>query len=56
MSDNCNCECKISGIKCEVKNCRHHTKDDCCDAGRIEVVNTVAQTSGETACGTFEMR
>ncbi len=51
-----NCGCKISGIKCEVECCRHHTADNCCDAGHINVVNTAAKTCGETACGTFEKR
>ena len=51
-----NCGCKISGIKCEVKACRYHTKDNCCDAGCIEVVHHNAQTSSETACGTFQQK
>ncbi len=48
-----NCGCKISGIKCEVDSCRHHTADNCCDAGCIEVVNHHAESISETACGTF---
>ncbi len=50
------CGCKISGIKCEVANCRYHTKDNCCDAGSIHVVPRHAEKSGDTACGTFEQK
>lgn len=57
IENGCNSNgCKISGIKCEVENCRYHTKDNCCDAGHINVVHHNAQTSSETACGTFEMK
>jgi hypothetical protein len=48
--------CKICGVKCEVENCRYHTKDNCCEAEHIQVVHHNAQTSSETACGTFEMK
>ena len=27
----------ISGIKCEVKNCKYHDGSHCCEAGCIEV-------------------
>lgn len=48
--------CKICGVKCEVENCHYHTKDNCCKAEHIEVVHHNAQTSSETACGTFRMK
>ena len=45
---------KISGIKCDVKNCHYHAKDDSCDAGRIEVGPEHANDSSETICATFQ--
>lgn len=51
-----NCGCKISGIKCEVENCRYHTKDNCCDAGCIQVGPGHAEHSSDTACVTFEQK
>lgn len=49
-------DCTISGIKCEVKNCVHHTSDNCCDAGCIKVGPYSAEKSEETACDTFEQK
>ena len=43
----------ISGIKCEVKNCIHHTENDCCTADHILVADKTAMTKEETACRTF---
>jgi hypothetical protein len=54
MNDNCGC--KISGIKCEVENCRHHTIDNCCDAGCIKVGPHKADCSSDTCCDTFEQK
>ena len=51
-----NCGCKISGIKCEVETCRYHTADNCCEAGKIVVGPHKAQSSGDTACNTFEQK
>ncbi len=48
--------CKIEGIKCDVKNCVHHTMDNCCDAGKIEVGPMSAASSKDTVCITFEAK
>ncbi len=44
----------ISGIKCEAKNCKHHTANDYCTAGHIQVECKDATTKSETFCKTFE--
>ncbi len=49
-------ENKINGIKCEVNTCTHHTNDDCCTAGSIEVKNDTATTERETFCKTFQCK
>lgn len=54
MNDHCGC--KIAGIKCDVKNCVHHTVDDCCDAGCIKVESSNATEVRETMCATFECK
>ena len=54
MKDNCGS--KICGIKCEVESCRHHTADNCCDAGQITVGPHHAENSADTACVTFEQK
>ena len=48
-------ENKIAGVKCQVTSCAHHTKDDCCTAGSIQVENTMATTEKETFCKTFKL-
>ena len=48
--------CKISGIKCDVENCVYHTKDNCCDAGCINVQSHNATDVSETMCATFEYK
>lgn len=45
---------KISGIKCEVKDCQYHAKDDSCVAGKIEVGPEHASDSSDTVCVTFQ--
>ncbi|MBO5934918.1 MAG: DUF1540 domain-containing protein [Clostridia bacterium] len=42
-------------IRCEVKNCIYHTKQDHCTASCIEVGNKNACKCGETVCNTFEL-
>jgi hypothetical protein len=49
-------ENKIAGVKCQVTSCAHHTKDDCCTAGSIQVENTLATTEKETFCKTFKCK
>ncbi len=44
----------ITGIKCEAKNCKHHTANDYCTAGHIQVECKDATTKSETFCKTFE--
>ncbi len=46
----------ISGIKCEVKNCKYHDGNHCCEAGSIEVGPTSAKTISETVCQTFSAK
>ncbi|MCQ2451199.1 MAG: DUF1540 domain-containing protein [Clostridia bacterium] len=50
MLENNSCEC---WVKCNVKNCIHHTPENTCRAGRIEVGNSTACTCSETCCDTF---
>ena len=47
---------EISGIKCDVINCKYHREGNKCHAGCIEVGNGNCQTSKETACKTFEAK
>ena len=44
----------IPGIKCEVKNCIHHTENNECSASSILVADSTARTEEETACMTFD--
>ncbi len=44
----------IQGIKCEVTNCQHHTMDNRCTAGTIEVGNMNATEKCDTQCKTFK--
>ncbi|MBE6733222.1 MAG: DUF1540 domain-containing protein [Ruminococcaceae bacterium] len=56
--DYCNTDsCKTEAcIVCSVKNCIHHTTDDTCSAGKIEVGNHSASTARETCCDTFKAK
>lgn len=45
---------EIRGISCDVKNCKHHDKTDCCTAGHIYVGDKSATSISDTACKTFE--
>ncbi len=53
MNNSCECETK-SCIACNVSNCIHHTKDNTCAAGKIQVGNGMAQTCKDTCCDTFK--
>lgn len=44
---------EISGICCEVQNCKYHDKANHCHAGRIQVGHTYAKNTDETVCETF---
>ena len=43
----------ISGVCCNVENCKHHARGDVCTAPHIDVKNESALTKAETFCGTF---
>ncbi len=43
----------LSGVKCQVTNCKYHTAENCCSAQRIQVQNENAQQKAETFCSTF---
>ncbi|MDO4743116.1 MAG: DUF1540 domain-containing protein [bacterium] len=43
----------ISGIKCEVENCKYNSDGCHCIAGSIEVGPSHAASSEETVCDTF---
>ena len=49
-------ENKLSGVKCQVEACAHHTMDNCCTASAIEVQNDGATTEKETFCKTFKCK
>lgn len=42
-------------IKCDAKNCIHHTGKDTCMANCIKVGTCDACSCGETVCATFEL-
>ena len=43
-------------ISCNVKNCVHHTENDTCSAGKIQVGNSSATSVSDTCCDTFKSR
>ena len=49
-SNNCD---TLSGVMCDVKNCKHHTPEDRCTAKSIKVESSSAMNKSETWCGTF---
>lgn len=52
---NCeSCGKPISGIVCDVTNCKYHQGTDKCCAQHICVGPSNASSSGETACVTFQ--
>ena len=47
---------KLNGVGCGVINCKYHTIDNRCTAGRINVESPNAVRMGETFCGTFDAK
>ncbi len=41
------------GIKCVVNSCHYYSQGDHCNAQKIEIQHSNAQSSGETDCATF---
>ena len=54
LSD-CTCETKLC-VACDVKNCVHHTPDNMCSAGKIQVGHGEASNSSDTCCDTFRAK
>lgn len=44
---------EITGVGCDVANCKYNTIDNKCSASQIKVQNERASTKGETYCSTF---
>ena len=44
---------KLSGVACDVVNCKFHGSDNFCHADEIVVESANAVRKGETFCGTF---
>ena len=44
---------KLSGVSCDVVNCKFHGSDNFCHADEIVVESANAVRKGETFCGTF---
>ncbi len=53
MSDKKLRESEITGVGCDVTNCKYNTIDNKCAASKIKVQNDRATTKSETYCGTF---
>ncbi len=53
-----NCKCKIGGIVCHADSCVYHTKDNCCEAGKIQVSSCCCSGTGknEPACDTYKSK
>jgi len=43
----------LTGVGCDVKNCKYHSNDDKCYANSITVESPSAVSKSETFCGTF---
>ena len=57
MYDNKNCGTgKLSGVGCDVVNCKYHGENNCCHADSIVVESQNAVRKSETFCSTFEAR
>ena len=54
--ENYSCEKTIPGILCDATQCIHHTKDDRCCAGAIQVGYKSSCECNETACTTFKAK
>ena len=44
---------ELSGVGCDVTNCKYNTVDSRCCASHIKVQNEKASTKSETFCSTF---
>jgi len=44
---------ELSGVGCDVTNCKYNTVDCHCSASHISVQNEKASSKGETYCSTF---
>lgn len=53
MSDNRMSRDQITGVVCDVSNCKYNTIDSKCSASHIDVQNERATTKSETYCATF---
>lgn len=53
MSDNRMSRDQITGVGCDVTNCKYNTIDSKCSASHIDVQNERATTKSETYCATF---
>ncbi|MBR1969914.1 MAG: DUF1540 domain-containing protein [Clostridia bacterium] len=53
---NSNSQRPISGVKCVVTACVHHTENDECLAGSIKVGGHNATDACQTDCETFDKR
>lgn len=53
MSDNRMSRDQITGVGCDVSNCKYNTVDSKCSASHIDVQNERATTKSETYCATF---
>ena len=50
------CGTKNLGVKCEVQNCKYHSKDNRCYADCIQVGPNSADCCSDTVCETFEAK
>ena len=53
MRDNRMSRDQITGVGCDVSNCKYNTIDSKCSASHIDVQNERATTKSETYCATF---
>ena len=53
MSDNRMSRDQITGVGCDVTNCKYNTIDSKCSASHIDVQNERATSKSETYCATF---
>ena len=53
MSDNRMSRDQITGVGCDVSNCKYNTIDSKCSASHIDVQNERATSKSETYCATF---
>lgn len=44
---------RITGVDCDVTNCKYNTRESKCSASEIKVANEQASTKKETFCSTF---